>query len=170
MVIVQRVLGVIINCLSPKSLVWSRCVMPVIVPRVINCHFLDLPVCQRLLLSLCFLMCGGAAPNSIGNNKYYVSFIDDYSKLTWIFLLENKSEAFSKFCMSEHVEHLLNRKIIVMQTDWGGEYERLNSFFTSIGISHLVSFPHTHQHNGATPTPSHRRSWSFTSFTCKHVP
>jgi hypothetical protein len=35
-----------------------------------------------------------------------------------------------------------------MQTDWGGEYEKLNSFFTRIGISHLVSCPHTHQQNG----------------------
>jgi hypothetical protein len=36
-----------------------------------------------------------------------------------------------------------------MQTDWGGEYEKLNSFFNKIGISHLVSCPHAHQQNGA---------------------
>jgi hypothetical protein len=56
---------------------------------------------------------------------------------------------FSKFhIFQQHVEHLLNRKIIAMQMDWGGEYEKLNSFFTRIGISHLVSCPHTHQQNG----------------------
>jgi hypothetical protein len=32
-----------------------------------------------------------------------------------------------------------------MQTDWGGEYERLNSFFQKIGIAHQVSCPHAHQ-------------------------
>jgi hypothetical protein len=48
------------------------------------------------------------------------------------------------------VERLLNRKIIAMQTDWGGgEYEKLNSFFTRIGIAHRVSCPYTHQQNGA---------------------
>jgi hypothetical protein len=29
----------------------------------------------------------------------------------------------------------------------GGEYERLNSFFYQVGISHHVSCPHTHQQN-----------------------
>uniref|UniRef100_A0A8R7JVN6 Integrase catalytic domain-containing protein n=1 Tax=Triticum urartu TaxID=4572 RepID=A0A8R7JVN6_TRIUA len=36
-----------------------------------------------------------------------------------------------------------------MQTDWGGEYEKLNSFFQKIGISHHVSCPHAHQQNGS---------------------
>jgi hypothetical protein len=36
-----------------------------------------------------------------------------------------------------------------MQTDWGGEYQKLHSFFEHIGISHLVSCPHAHQQNGA---------------------
>ena len=36
-----------------------------------------------------------------------------------------------------------------MQTDWGGEYEKLNSFFQKHGISHHVSCPHAHQQNGS---------------------
>jgi hypothetical protein len=36
-----------------------------------------------------------------------------------------------------------------MQTDWGGEYERLNSFLKKIGIKHHVSCPHAHQQNGS---------------------
>jgi hypothetical protein len=36
-----------------------------------------------------------------------------------------------------------------MQTYWGAEYEKLKSFFTRIGVSHLVCCPHTHQQNGA---------------------
>jgi hypothetical protein len=44
---------------------------------------------------------------------------------------------------------MFNRKILAVQTDWGGEYHKLNSFFTKIGMSHLVSCPHTHQQNGA---------------------
>ena len=47
------------------------------------------------------------------------------------------------------VERMFDRKIIAMQTDWGGEYKKLNSFFQRIGISHHVSCPYTHQQNGS---------------------
>jgi hypothetical protein len=78
-----------------------------------------------------------------------VSFIDDYSKFTWIYLLKKKSDVFQKFRdFQHHVERLFDRKIIAMQTDWGGEYQKLNSFFQRVGISHLVSCPHAHQQNG----------------------
>jgi hypothetical protein len=78
-----------------------------------------------------------------------VSFIDDYSKFTLIYLLKKKSDVFQKFRdFQHHVERLFDRKIIAMQTDWGGEYQKLNSFFQRMGISHLVSCPHAHQQNG----------------------
>lgn len=38
---------------------------------------------------------------------------------------------------------------MAMQTDWGGEYQSLNSFFNKIGIAHYVSCPHAHQQNGS---------------------
>ena len=91
----------------------------------------------------------GPAPISVGNYTYYVSFIDDYSRYTWIYLLKHKSEVFHVFKnFQSHVERKYTRKIIRMQTDWGGEYERLNSFFNQLGIAHRVSCPHTHQQNG----------------------
>ena len=92
----------------------------------------------------------GHACDSFGNYKYYVSFIDDFSKFTWIYLLKHKSEVFQKFHeFQSPVERQFGRKILAMQTDWGGEYEKLNSFFTKVGISHLVSCPHAHQQNGS---------------------
>jgi histone deacetylase 1/2 len=36
-----------------------------------------------------------------------------------------------------------------MQTDWGGEYGKLNHFFQKLGITHHVSCPHAHQQNGS---------------------
>jgi hypothetical protein len=47
------------------------------------------------------------------------------------------------------VERLLDKKIIVVQSNWGGKYEGLHSYFRANGFSHLVSCPHTHQQNGA---------------------
>jgi hypothetical protein len=76
--------------------------------------------------------------------------VDDYSKFTWIYLLKFKSEVIQKFHEFQAlVERLFDRKILSIQSDWGGEYERLNSFFTKIGISYQVSCPHGHQQNGS---------------------
>jgi hypothetical protein len=48
-------------------------------------------------LELVFSDVWGSACVSIERNKYYVSFIDDFSKFTWISLLKHKSEVFQKF-------------------------------------------------------------------------
>jgi histone deacetylase 1/2 len=65
-------------------------------------------------------------------------------------LIKQKSDVFQVFKNFQNlVERKFGRKIISMQTDWGGEYEKLNSFFQQIGIAHRVSCPHTHQQNGA---------------------
>jgi histone deacetylase 1/2 len=101
-------------------------------------------------LNLIFSDVWGPAPTSVGRHTYYVSFIDDYSKYTWIYLIKKKSDVFQVFHDFQNlVERKFNRKIISVQSDWGGEYEKLNSFFQRIGISHHVSCPHAHQQNGA---------------------
>jgi hypothetical protein len=46
------------------------------------------------------------------------------------------------------VECQFGRKILAVQSNWGREYEKLNSFFYNISIAHQVSCPHTHQQNG----------------------
>jgi histone deacetylase 1/2 len=74
------------------------------------------------VLDLIFSDVWGPTPNSVGRNKYYVSFIDDYSKFTWIYLLRQKFEVFS--CFREFhslVERQFGRKIRVVQSDWGGD-------------------------------------------------
>lgn len=66
------------------------------------------------------------APTSVGRNNYYVSFIDYFSKFTWVYLLRHKSEVFEKFhIFQKHLECLFNKKIVAVQTDWGGEYQEL---------------------------------------------
>lgn len=48
------------------------------------------------------------------------------------------------------VEKQFDRKILAMQTDWGGEYQKLHFFLIQVGIIHHVSCPHAHQQNGST--------------------
>lgn len=92
---------------------------------------------SKFPLELIFSDVWGPAPTSVGGKKYYVSFVDDYSKYTWVYLLKFKADVFKTFHEFQAlVERRFDRKIISMQTDWGGEYEKLNSFFRQIGISH----------------------------------
>jgi histone deacetylase 1/2 len=98
----------------------------------------------------------GPAQTSVSGHSYYVSLIDGYSRFTWLYLLKRKNDVFDIFLQFQrHVERLLSRKIKHVQTDWGGEYIKLNQFFSNNGISHRVSCPHTHQQNG-TPEHKHR--------------
>ena len=52
--------------------------------------------------------------------KYYVSFIDDRNKFTWIYLLKHKSEVFSIFHeFQQLVELQFSMKNLAIQSDWG---------------------------------------------------
>lgn len=81
-------------------------------------------------LELVFSNVWGPAPVSVGGFCYYVNFIDDFSKFSWIFLLKHKYEVFTVFKQFQcHAERLLNRKIISVQSDWGGVYQKASQHF-----------------------------------------
>ena len=42
-------------------------------------------------------ICGPITPISNGGKKYFITFIDDYSRKTWVYILQEKSEAFNVF-------------------------------------------------------------------------
>jgi histone deacetylase 1/2 len=46
------------------------------------------------------------------------------------------------------VECQFNCNILAVQSDWGGEYQALNTFLIALEIAHHVSCPHAHQQNG----------------------
>jgi hypothetical protein len=118
-----------------------------------NMHQLPYPKSSSMSkfpLELVFSDVWGPTPEYVGRFKYYVSFIDDSSKFTSIYLIKHKSEVFQCFHDFQNlVERMFDRKILAMQMDWGGEYQKLNSFFQRIDISHHVSSPHAHQQNGS---------------------
>ena len=44
-----------------------------------------------------FDVCGPMSSISLSGYVYYVSFIDDFSRKTWIYFMKNKYEVFNKF-------------------------------------------------------------------------
>ena len=81
--------------------------------------------------------------------KYYVNFVDVYSRFTWIYFLKNKSQAHESFVyFKTQVENQLNSKLKIFQSDWDGEFRTLTLFLDYYGIIHRVSCPHTLKQNG----------------------
>ncbi|WJZ99453.1 hypothetical protein VitviT2T_017897 [Vitis vinifera] len=85
-----------------------------------------------------------------GGNKYFITFVDDSTKYCYVYLLKSKDEAIEKFVLYKtEVENQLNKKIKVLRSDRGGEYE---SPFVDIcaqhGIIHETTTPYSPQSNG----------------------
>ncbi|KAG8486393.1 hypothetical protein CXB51_019730 [Gossypium anomalum] len=88
---------------------------------------------------------------SLGGNKYYATFIDDFSRKSWIYLLKTKSEAFDKFIeFKAMVEKQSGHFIKILRTDRGGEYtsKLFESFCKKHEIIHQLTTVYTPQQNG----------------------
>nr|AAU90333.1 Putative gag and pol polyprotein, identical [Solanum demissum] len=87
-----------------------------------------------------------------GGNRNFITFIDDFSKFTYVYLMKNKSDAFENFKTYLHeVENQFGRKIKRIRSDRGREYEsnEFNSFVRSLGIIHETTPPYSPSSNGA---------------------
>ncbi|KAL0837105.1 hypothetical protein Bca101_088995 [Brassica carinata] len=86
---------------------------------------------------------------SLDGFKYYVIFVDHFTRYTWLYPLKRKSDVFEVFRRFKVlVENQFRQKLRTLYTDSGGEYIGLASFLSSIGNFHMTSPPHTPEHNG----------------------
>jgi hypothetical protein len=67
-------------------------------------------------------VCGLMSVESVSDFKYFVLFIDDYSRRTWIYFLKAKDEVFDKFQeFRAPIENHTGKKIRGLRSDNGGE-------------------------------------------------
>ena len=86
-----------------------------------------------------------------GGNTYYITFIDDCSRYTKVYLLKHKDEAFDKFLVYKtEVENQLGKKIKRVRSDRGGEYVLYNDFCEKEGIIHEITPPYSPESNGVS--------------------
>jgi hypothetical protein len=88
---------------------------------------------------------------SIGGSKYYLVIVDDYSRFTWVFFLQEKSqtqETLKGFLRRAQNEFGLRIKKI--RSDNGTEFKnsQIEGFLEDEGIKHEFSSPYTLQQNG----------------------
>lgn len=77
--------------------------------------------------------------------------IDDYSRMTWVAFLKEKSEALAKFkAFKKLVENEMDAKIKCLGSDRGGEFtsNEFEDFCTKHGIRRQLSAARTPQQNG----------------------
>ncbi|KAL1569026.1 hypothetical protein AAHA92_00559 [Salvia divinorum] len=68
-------------------------------------------------------ICGPFPSASWNGQQYFISFIDDYSRFGYLYLIHEKSEALDKFkIFKAEVELQLNKSIKKVKSDRGGEY------------------------------------------------
>ena len=86
---------------------------------------------------------------SVDQFKYYLVFVDHYTRYTWLYPLKQKSQVQDVFTRFKPlVENRFGTKIQNLYSDNGGEFIALRNFLSVHGITHLTSPPHTPEHNG----------------------
>ena len=96
-------------------------------------------------------VCGPMQTPSLGGSIYFLTFIDDFSRKTWIYFLKQKSEAFEKFKeFKTLVEKQSGLYIKVLRSDRGGEFSsnEFLDFCRCHGIKKQFTTRYTPQQNG----------------------
>ena len=99
--------------------------------KMIKKQFHSVERSSNLLDLIHTLFCELNGMLTIDGNRYFLIFIDDCSRFTYVFLLKNKNETFNDFKVYKaEVENQLSKKIKVLISDKGGEYffSKFNSF------------------------------------------
>ena len=82
--------------------------------------------------------------------RYFLTFVDDKTHYTWVYVLKCKSEVFSKFLeWKAHVERMSNYCLRILRTDNGGEYtsNEFSTYLKSEGVRHEFTIPKNPEQN-----------------------
>jgi hypothetical protein len=96
-------------------------------------------------------LCGPSRKEGTGKENYFMLIIDDYSRLTWVAFLKEKSEALEKFKVFKALtENQTGKRLKAVRSDRGGEFSSGNfkEFCDKHGIKREYTIPKTPQQNG----------------------
>ena len=82
--------------------------------------------------------------------RYFIIFVDDYSRVTYLYLIKERSELYSIFkSFYMEIKTQFNDSLCIFRSNNAHEYfhTSLSQFFDDHGIIHQSSCPHTSQQN-----------------------
>jgi transposase InsO family protein len=100
---------------------------------------------------------GPVAYISIGSNKYGLVIVDDHSRFTWVFFLQDKGETqevLKKFLRRAQNEFVVKVKKIRSDNDTKFKNTQMEDFLDEEGIKHEFLAPYTQQ-NGVAKIKNH---------------
>lgn len=106
---------------------------------------------SKAILDVVHMDLSGPMTSTPSGNRYFLSIVDDYSRMSFTYLLRKKSDAavkirdFVAFCKTQ-----VGKTPRVLQSDGGGEFvgNELQRFLRSEGIVCQFSAPYSPQQNG----------------------
>lgn len=116
---------------------------------------------------------GPARVSNLNGTRWFVTFIDDHTRVCWVYLMKEKSEVCAIFQnFHKLVLNILQSSICILRTDNGREYFSypFTQYLTTNGIFHQSTCPYTPQQNGVAERKNCyllevARSLMFTSST-----
>lgn len=96
-------------------------------------------------------ICGPITPSSFSGRRYFMTFVDDYTRKTWVYFLNEKSEALNAFKnFKAEVEKTIGLKVKALRSDRGGEYtsDLFKRFCEEERIRRFMTAPYSPQQNG----------------------
>src|SRR3954454_4315104 len=87
-------------------------------------------------------ICGPMQVNSLGGKRYFITFVDDYSRVVVVRAIARKSEAYESFLIYKAwAENVTGHRIKTFRSDGGGEYnsKRFSEMLNQCGIARQLS-------------------------------
>lgn len=98
-------------------------------------------------------VCGPVTPVGIDDERYFVTFVDDFSRFTVVFLMNSKEEVLENFREYEAlVSAKFGKRISRLRCDNGGEYvgREFRRFCKQKGIKIEYTVPYSPEQNGVS--------------------
>ncbi|CAL8990723.1 unnamed protein product [Prunus brigantina] len=96
-------------------------------------------------------ICGPMQIASMSENRYFLLFIDDYTRMAWVYFLRNKSNAFECFKKFKAMTELQSgHKVKSLRSDRGGEFmsNEFLAYCSEAGIQRQLTVTYSPQQNG----------------------